>query len=327
MSFETDLVQIIRRSLDNAEVQYNCSMKTSDFVARYFEMSTRRISPTRRKVLLSKELHETLVKLSDEKHTERRKSALEAYSTVSLLRRLLQNGENVVRFLSKNIDDLIYSDGLLWDFGMHHFHLCREIGEAGFVKRSDYLLFAIVTNEIAYLIDVRPHRDPEKLGWVRQELLEIAYSNWPYLIEEHVLHGILGGSVTDEEKKELRRKNVNSVTVLGNKPVAPVGGGMMLDGSSSLCRLASMRLIHEIRRHQSYFDSQPPELRSVLEEKGIVFEGKMTFRLVELGSADSSGRLVEALKDDHCLSKTLSQFGFAIVEEKTRVPIVASIRE
>ena len=244
MSFETDLAHIIRCSLDNAGIQYNCSMSTDDLVTRYFEMSTRRISFTRRKVLLSKELQKTLVNLAEEKHTETRKSALEAYSTVSLLRRLLQNGENVLRFLSKNINDLTYSDGLLWDFGMHHFHLCREIGEAGFVRRSDYLLFAIITNEFAYLVDVKPHRDPEKLGWVRQELLKIVYSNWPQLIEKHTLHGVLGETITDEQKKELRRKNVNSATVMENKTLAPIGGGMMSDGSSSLCRLASARLLH-----------------------------------------------------------------------------------
>jgi hypothetical protein len=38
-------------------------------------------------------------------------------------------------------------DGLLWDYGMHHLHLRRIVDTDGFVERSDWLLFAIVTGQ------------------------------------------------------------------------------------------------------------------------------------------------------------------------------------
>ena len=39
---------------------------------------------------------------------------------------------------------------------MHHFHLSRKLKkpESKFVERSDYLLFAIITQEDAFFVDV-----------------------------------------------------------------------------------------------------------------------------------------------------------------------------
>ena len=34
----------------------------------------------------------------------------------------------------------MFTDGLLWDFGIHHFHLNTTTEASGFVNRSDYLL-------------------------------------------------------------------------------------------------------------------------------------------------------------------------------------------
>ena len=91
----------------------------------------------------------------------------------------------------------------------------EHLNKSGFVERSDYLLFAIVSDADTFFVDIRPHQDPEKLQWVRQDLLTIIHSNWPELINQYVLRGVGGSTVTDEQKKELRRKNVNLVSGAG----------------------------------------------------------------------------------------------------------------
>ena len=207
---------------------------------------------------------------------------------------------------------------------MHHFHLSKKVEASGFVKRSDYLLFAIITQENAYFVDVRPHRDPQSLGWVRQELLKIVHSNWPELIESNVLRGVTGDVLTDEQKKELRRKNINHVAELGGNAVAPLGGGQMGDGSSLACRWLAQKLLHEIGRHQAYFDTQPSDLRSALEDKGLEKAGEMEFELVLLDGLNPSDELIDSLREDQCLSRDLCQVGFAVVERTTRLPIVVS---
>ena len=222
----------------------------------------------------------------------------------------------------------MFTDRLLWDFGIHHFHLGTTFEPSGFVQRSDYLLFAIVADADAYFLDIRPHDDPDGLQWVRQDLLDIAYSNWPKLLERHVIHEILPGqNRTDEQVKELRRKNVNHVTNLGDKGAALMGGGMMTDGSSTVCRLEGMKLLSEIDRHQAFFDSQPTELIAGLTGSGINVTGGVEFRLVPLESLNPSVELLNALHERQCMSGKLSEMGFVVVEATTNTPIVVSLKD
>ena len=218
---------------------------------------------------------------------------------------------------------------MLWDFGMHHFHLSEEIetsGRAkGFVKRSAYQLLAIIAREDAYFVDVRPHPKPNSLEWVRQDLLNIVLANWPELIESRVLRGVNGTELTDEEKHELRRKNANHVIQLGDRAVMPLGGGATAAGSSILCQVFGIRLLRAVEDNQRYFESQPADLRSQLEAKGIEMAGDMEFQLVSLESLSPSPELIDALKDDRCLGRDLCHMGFAIVEATTQKPIVVSI--
>ena len=328
MNFESHLIGIITHQFDTHRINYDGNRNASYLAARYLEMLNRRIVPIPRQVLFSKEICDSLGNLTRETKATLRKTPAEAWGSVFLIRHLLAEGKSVNGFLSKSIDSATGKrsrDGLLWDFGLHHFHLSKQVDASGFVKRSDYLLFAIITQENAYFVDVRPHDDPENLGWVRQDLLRIVHSNWPELIERQVLRGVKGNRLTDEQKKELRRKNINHVTERGDDAIAPIGGGMMADGSSLLCRWWGLKLLHEINDHQSYFDRQPAELRSRLEAKGVKIAGRMEFQLVLLESLSPSAEIVASLTADQCLSRDLSRMGFAIVEATTRLPIVVSL--
>ena len=325
MNFESDLVEIIKHQFSMENTHYKDDGDTGYFAARYCEMRIRRIVPVPRMVHFSDEINDSLGKLFKETNTEEKNKALEAWWAVFLIRDLLVKGKSVTQFLSKSVTQSLNekTDGLLLDFGMHHFHLSRELEESGFVKRSDYLLFAIITDADAYFVDVRTHRDPERLEWVRQDLLSILHSNWPELIEPYVLQGQMGDVLTDEQKKELRRKKINHVTQLGDSAISPIGGGMMGDGSSTWCRVWGDRLLHEINQHQSYFDSQPVALRSQLQAKGKRIAGEMEFQLVLLDSLNLSSEQIDSLKKD----QFLSQMGFAIVETTTRLPIVVLLKD
>ena len=325
MTFESDLKDIIKQQFDEAGISYMDKMDSCSLVARYFEMLHRRIAPVPRKVHFSQEIHHSLGKLRREADLELRDQARDAWGAVFLIRSLLVEGANVTRFLSKNIKSLISRDGLLWDFGMHHFHLGKDVEESGFVKRSDYLLFATITQESAYFVDVRLHPQPGDLGWVRQDLLKIVHSNWPELVATKVLRGMKGIVLTDEEKHELRRKNCNHDTQFGNNAIAPMGGGTMSDGSSLLCRWWASKLMHEIKQHQLYFALQPVELKSRLESMGVEITAGINFELVQLDSINISAEAAKSLSAEECLSKDLFQMGFAIVEATTRYPVVISL--
>ena len=147
-------------------IEYCGSGDPGELAALYCETRIRRIVPRPRQVHFSDEIHSSLGRLARETDVDKRDEALEAWRTIFTLRHRLVNGEEVTRFLSKGVARARSQDGMLWDFGMHHFHLCRRLDDFGtFVERSDYLLFAIIADDAAYFVDVRRHHDPEGLGW------------------------------------------------------------------------------------------------------------------------------------------------------------------
>ena len=325
MNFESDLAQIIKQQFDEHNISYEDNMGIRSLVARYLEMLNRRITPFPRRVHFSEEIYESLGKLTREKVAKQREKAAEAWESVFLIRHLFTEGENVNCFLSKNINSATGErsiDGLLWDFGMHHFHLSKEVNESGFVKRSDYLLFVIVAQEDAYFVDVRrhpPRRDD--LGWVRQDLLRIVYSNWPELIESSVLRGVKGTELTDEEKQELRRKNVNCAVQIGDNAIASMRGGVTAAGTSILCQFLADKFLNEIGEYQSYLETQPAAVKVALQNKGRNIDGDMEFKLVLMESLGWSDEMVRSLKG------SLHNTGFGIVEVTTRTFVDLSFVE
>ena len=284
-------------------------------------MRIRRIEPAPRDVHFSNELNYTLGGLVHETESRERGKALEAWNTVFRLWRLFTSGGDLTPYLSRGIKDATSRDGLLWDYGMHHFHLSSGVEDSGFVRRSDYLLFAIVANYDAFFVDVIKHRDPENLQWVRQDLLKIVDTNWPEITNAHALLGVHGSTLADEQKKELRRKNVNSVADLSGVAVAPLGWGTMVNGHSRLCRVWADKLLHEIERHERVLKRQLEELQTTLAENGVTANGAIDYRLALLDSIDASPECVERLQQGNHSSRGIYKMGFAIVESTSGNPV------
>ena len=330
IDFKSDLEGIIKKQFAEAGVQYDKTMDIRELTVRYLENLNRRIVSTPRQVLFSEEIHDSLGDLRRKGVIENSEDAAEAWTAAFFIRWLLSEGENVNGFLTKGIEYATGNrrkDNLLWDFGMHHFHIGKQFEKTGFVVRSNYLLFAIVTEGCAYFVDIRPHRDPENYQWVRQDLLGIVNSNWPEMVDSRILRGVEGTKISDEELHALRRKNVNHAPRLGDNTIMPLGGGMMADGSSTLCKNYAMEVLHEIQRHQDFFDTRPSEVRVALEANGIEASGEMQFDLVLMEDLTLSKELLECLRKDECLSKRLSQFGIAVVERASRSPIVVAFKQ
>ena len=240
------------------------------------------------------------------------------------LRQLLVDGENVNGFLTSKISRAAVLDGLLWHYGMHHFHLGRETDEGGFVERSGHLLFAIVAPMDVYFVDVRPHPLRRGIGWVSQDLLRIVHANWPKLIERNVLHGVAGEDLTDEEMQELRRKNFNYAVNIDGKAIAPLLGGIASDGSSVLCTLSAGQLLKELRYYEKVLRIEDIRQAIVqdMQARGIDVEPRLEFELVFLDDLSLSQELLAALTAEKCISRSLCRRGLAIVHKTTRSPIV-----
>ena len=316
MNFLSDIAHRIKQQFDAHNISYKENWDVNALVAHYFEMLKRRIEPIPRRVHFSKEMYDSLSQLSRQADSAQDKNAADAWNAVFDISYLLKMGEDITAFLSKNIDRAASLDKFLWDFAMHHFHLSKEIEQTGFVKRSDYLLFAIVTQSNVYCVDVRRHPQKDDLGWVQQDLLRIVHENWPELSSAKILRGVVEAPVLkDEEKKILRSNNTNSITQIGDDVIAPLGGGMTTAGTSVLCQMHANRFLKEIQCYQSYLETQPAEIRAALEGNGMNIAGNMDFKLVLLRSLGWSDEKVQSL------SGSLHETGFGILEVTTRTVI------
>ena len=321
MTLFTDLSGLIRGQFEKHGISYDRSMKVDRLAARYFEMNIRLIQPAPRRVHISGQTHGSLGELSRQGRDDT--SARNAWTSVFRLRELLVEGANVNAFLSKNIRRATGWDGLLWHYGMHHFHLGGETDNSGFMKRSGHLLFAIVAPLDAYFVDVRPHPLPRGVEWVSQELLRIVHSNWPELIEANVLQGVRGSDLTDGEMHELRRKNINYTMNIGGEAIAPLLGGMAGDGSSVLCTVLASSLLNELRYHEEVLKGEEirnevaREMRARGHDVGLPLE----FELVFLEDLAPTPELFAVLTAETCISRGLCLRGLVVVDKQTRSAI------
>jgi hypothetical protein len=158
----------------------------------------------------------------------------ECKTALSELIKNIEAGENLVPYMSKQVTDPAFNDGLLNDWGIYHFHLnAKKENVSGFVKRSDWLLLAFLKEEGAYFLNVYPHKTP--FLWTHIKLIEIIHSNWPELIGKNKLDGIVGltEKLDDKSYSELRKANISTFVELGeNQVYGLIGGGYASDGSS-----------------------------------------------------------------------------------------------
>ena len=81
----------------------------------------------------------------------------------------VERGDSLIPYLSDKLVDASYSDGMLNDWNIYHFHLTNRFKDNGWAKRSDYELFAYVTDTDLYLIQVYEHKDRIRLLWIESE--------------------------------------------------------------------------------------------------------------------------------------------------------------
>ena len=281
MDFERDIADEIVRYFEEHSISFDRSKSEDpEFLAeRYFRAKATMISQRPRSVHWSAELRARLSTLG-----ERYRRPL------AEIERRLAAGDDLAEFLSKRVLDSEKSDGMLNDFGLHHLHLGHKANPADeHVERSDRLLFAGVGADDVLFVDVRRHPqlgDADDFGWSDPELLDIIHRNWPNILRSHQLQGVSGDTLSDRERKELRRKNVNVVTRVGDMAIAPPGGGTTASGANLKHVWKAMRLCRLAQHTQELIETNWAECRHDLRGAGLEVEDDAEFRLVRLDEED-----------------------------------------
>ena len=219
---EIDLLNDLKDGLKLRLIKAGIKTTSSNPIYDFFNFKKRFIEPKPRAIKKSKEF-----------------SCPSGYEiALSEIEEKILAGSSLVPYLSKEIIDAGYSDGILNDWNIHHLHLSRRFGKDGFVQRSNYQIFAFFTEDTCYLLQVYPHNKPNLYS--TQEMVKIIDDNWPELIANNKINGSLSVCLTDAEYEELRKANITTfVQTEPNKIFGVIGGGYMSNGASQSALSAS----------------------------------------------------------------------------------------
>ncbi|MCZ4065665.1 hypothetical protein NB636_02100 [Oxalobacter aliiformigenes] len=156
----------------------------------------------------------------------------------------IENGDDIRHYQSKRSDDIEFKDSMLNEWGGYHFHLGENVEHDKWIERTNELVFAILTDNEFYAINVFKHG-----GWADKEIVEIIHDNWPHLIEPYkVRHGKISYSPVGNDRLVLRKNNINSAIELDDGTIYfPMGGGSTLSGDSINIVIKSQKLIRKLK--------------------------------------------------------------------------------
>jgi hypothetical protein len=182
------------------------------------------------------------------------------------LREKVSNGADIAPHLSTRHESVTYLDGLLNEWGVHHFHLGTKLHgnpkHSYYVERTGPLLFAMVREDDFYAINIYQHN-----AFERPIIIESIHRNWPQAIRKYRVNGICGEMLTEEQRKHVRRVNCGTLTTVSDGTVyMPIGGGVCSSGEGLEAVLRARRLLGEVKRLQCALEDRVasfiPELRT-----------------------------------------------------------------
>lgn len=185
INFEKDMIEIMKNDLNYYGFDLN---EYPDKEIRYlfFNFYRRIILSRPRKIHISKEFA----------------CPPEYLEGLDLVKRKVEQGDNLFPHLSRGILDLKFDDDLLNDWKIHHLHLGTEIQENGFINKRKFILYLYIEDDHAYFINVLDHKH-----FNDQELVSIIHNNWPSLIEEFLYDGeaSLNSKFSNEDIRRARK--------------------------------------------------------------------------------------------------------------------------
>jgi hypothetical protein len=167
-----------------------------------------------------------------------------------LLRTKVVNGDDIGPHQGREHASLSELDGLLNEWGVHHLHLGTKpyFKDNRYIDRSLPLLFALITNDDFYAINIYAHG-----GWESMSVIESLHRNWPQIINRYRIKGIQGEPLTKEERRGLRDKNILAATTLSDGTVyMAIGGGVASSGVSVEAVRRADRAWDEMERLQVF---------------------------------------------------------------------------
>lgn len=255
-------ISIIERqlTLDSLRSRYE-----SNQIHTYLDFQYRLVKPKPREIVYSKEF------ICIEKLRE----------GLKLLEYKIKNGISLFPHLSRQIFNATIQDGMLFDWGIHHFHLGTEpdTKRKGLIKGTKEIVYAIVKEEKIYFIIIDEHN-----RWARKDILLIVKKNFSHLIEQYKMEGILGlsQSYTEKEHEKLRRAGASLITEIDGEYYFSPGGGINTAGGSMTSITKIQQLIYWYEKAEEIIKEYTLKQIEPLVEQNIKLPEKIKYKMEEL---------------------------------------------
>jgi hypothetical protein len=171
-------------------------------------------------------------------------------------------------------------DGLLNEWGIHHFHLgtAPKPDGSGLIERTGPVVFARVTENDFYAINLYHHGH-----WEETSVLESLHRNWRDTIRQYRLSGIAGEPLTGTERRNLRNVNVQAPTAVADGTVyMAIGGGVVSSGASSRAVMGADMMESDIEKLGPSVQEQLEAFLPLLREKGYNDEPELRATLTDI---------------------------------------------
>lgn len=246
--------------------------KGRDLWYEYFNLRKKTITPRKRKVHFSKEFS----------------CPSEHQQGLDMLLEKFKKGESVLPHLSKAALKPSIFDGLLYDWGIHHFHLGTSLDtKSEYVQRTGPILFARVDDFNVYCINVYSHGKKNTPPWSKSEMIRILHRNWPETISQYRLPELLSIRIndacppTDDDYNAARNAHIYTfVEAEENAVYAPLGGGQASSGHSAEIAFYCDRIWNTLKKTELYIKehigSIVAEIEQITKERPV---GKLYFKL------------------------------------------------
>lgn len=209
---------------------------------------------------------------------------------LKLLVQKFENGDDVSLHLSKSAALPSEFDGLLYDWGIHHFHLGKAIdNQTGCIERTGPVLFAKIDKENVYCINIYNHGKNVQRPWSKQEMLKIIHNNWPQTIAMWKLPDgieLYPESIlppVDSQYASLRKSGI-STPVFVDKGIAyfSPGGGYMSTGHSQEIVRYCQKIHNTLKRNELYIrDNVTILVIQIKEITGKPVGQRLHFKLIK----------------------------------------------
>jgi hypothetical protein len=191
----------------------------------------------------------------------------------------IRKGESLFPHLSRRIFNATEQDGLLFDWGIHHFHLgiTPDKKKKGLVQGTKEVLYSIVNNNDMYFLIIADHGH-----WADKDLLRIVKRDFNHLISMYQMKGIFfNHTLTEKEHMSLRRGGVMTITEIDGDYYIPPGGGINTAGGSMTATTKIQHIAHWYKQAEIIFKEKTLEIFQSFSNDYNKFPPELNFRMLK----------------------------------------------